>query len=213
MPEHDNNKRGTSPLVRALAVAATATVVASLAVVGTVAAQSGQRFDDVPEHHYAYDAVTWAVENGITEGCGDGTNFCPDRMLSRGHMVTFLKRYHDKFGTNGQTDSDDSEDARRVFGVRGIGTHLSRSVTLTSGLWNVDFDVDHNRRLGAMVLTVFDSEGREEVLVDEVVEDDDYRESFRIRVGSGFSALDPGKIWFQVETIFNADWEIAVTEL
>ena len=70
-----------------------------IALVGTVAAQTDQRFEDVPPDHYAYHSVDWAVENGITAGCGDGTNFCPERNLNRAHMVTFLKRYHDRFGT------------------------------------------------------------------------------------------------------------------
>ena len=60
-------------------------------------AQIQQRFDDVPPDHYAYDAVEWAVEIGVTAGCGDGSNFCPNDKLSRAHMVTFLKRYHDWF--------------------------------------------------------------------------------------------------------------------
>ena len=58
-------------------------------------AQIQQRFNDVPPDHYAYDAVEWAVDIGVTTGCGDGTNFCPNRNLTRAHMVTFLKRYHD----------------------------------------------------------------------------------------------------------------------
>ena len=62
---------------------------------GVAGAQVQQRFDDVPTDHYAYEAVNWAVEIGVTRGCGDGTNFCPDRNLNRANMVTFLKRYHD----------------------------------------------------------------------------------------------------------------------
>ena len=69
-------------------------VVAMLAVVGAVAAQSAQRFNDVPTDHYAYEAVNWAVDAGITGGCGDGTNFCPDAPLNRAQMVTFLHRYN-----------------------------------------------------------------------------------------------------------------------
>ncbi len=69
-----------------------AVVVAVLAAVGTAAAQSSQRFEDVPSDAYFHDAVEWAVENGITTGCGDGTNFCPDDPLTRAHVVTFLHR-------------------------------------------------------------------------------------------------------------------------
>ena len=40
---------------------------------------------------YYYDAVLWAVENGITNGMGDGT-FAPDATCTRGQIVTFLYR-------------------------------------------------------------------------------------------------------------------------
>ena len=77
---------------------ATIGAIALIAVSASVGAALQQaRFDDVPTDHYAYDAVEWAAEAGITAGC-DGTNFCPDNNLNRAHMVTFLKRYHDKFG-------------------------------------------------------------------------------------------------------------------
>ena len=62
---------------------------------GVAGAQVQQRFEDVPTDHYAYEAVNWAVEIGVTRGCGDGTNFCPGRNLNRAETVTFLKRYHD----------------------------------------------------------------------------------------------------------------------
>ena len=68
--------------------------IAVLATVGTVAAQSTQRFEDVPPDHYAFDAIEWAAANGITAGCGDG-RFCPDSSLNRAQMVTFLHRYHE----------------------------------------------------------------------------------------------------------------------
>ena len=74
-------------------VAAVIVVVALGA--GVAGAQVQQRFGDVPTDHYAYEAVDWAVDIGVTVGCGDGTNFCPERNLNRAHMVTFLKRYHD----------------------------------------------------------------------------------------------------------------------
>ena len=73
----------------------TAVIVVVALGAGVAGAQVQQRFNDVPTDHYAYEAVNWAVAAGITVGCGDGTNFCPERNLNRAHMVTFLKRYHD----------------------------------------------------------------------------------------------------------------------
>ena len=48
-------------------------------------------FTDVPAGSYYYDAVLWAVENGITEGTSD-TTFSPDATCSRAQIVTFLWR-------------------------------------------------------------------------------------------------------------------------
>lgn len=48
-------------------------------------------FDDVTIGSYYYDAVLWAVENGITDGTGDGT-FSPDASCTRAQIVTFLWR-------------------------------------------------------------------------------------------------------------------------
>ena len=48
-------------------------------------------FTDVTERGYYYDAVLWAVENGITSGTS-ATTFSPDANVSRTQMVTFLWR-------------------------------------------------------------------------------------------------------------------------
>lgn len=48
-------------------------------------------FTDVSPNRYYYDAVLWAVEQGITNGATE-TTFEPDRLCTRGHIVTFLWR-------------------------------------------------------------------------------------------------------------------------
>ena len=48
-------------------------------------------FTDVPVGSYYYDAVLWAVENGITEGTSD-TTFSPNMTCSRAQIVAFLWR-------------------------------------------------------------------------------------------------------------------------
>lgn len=48
-------------------------------------------FTDVPVGSYYYDAVLWAVENGITKGTSD-TTFTPNMTCSRGQIVAFLWR-------------------------------------------------------------------------------------------------------------------------
>ena len=48
-------------------------------------------FTDVPADSYYYDAVLWAVENGITKGTSS-TTFSPDNTCTRAQIVTFLWR-------------------------------------------------------------------------------------------------------------------------
>ena len=48
-------------------------------------------FTDVPVGSYYYDAVLWAVENGITKGTSD-TTFSPNMICTRAQIVVFLWR-------------------------------------------------------------------------------------------------------------------------
>ena len=48
-------------------------------------------FTDVPSDAFYYNAVNWAVENGITSGVGNN-RFAPNDTCTRGQVVTFLYR-------------------------------------------------------------------------------------------------------------------------
>lgn len=52
-------------------------------------------FTDVAEGAYYYDAVLWAMENGITEGTTP-TTFSPNNPCTRAHAMTFLWRAEGK---------------------------------------------------------------------------------------------------------------------
>ena len=52
---------------------------------------SDMPFTDVSEDAYCYNAVLWAVENGITKGISE-TEFAPDMACTRAQIVTFLWR-------------------------------------------------------------------------------------------------------------------------
>ena len=65
------------------------TVEATFAEIGTE--PESPVFTDVPASAYYYDAVLWAVENGVTEGT-NATTFSPDMSCTRAQMVTFLWR-------------------------------------------------------------------------------------------------------------------------
>ncbi len=51
-------------------------------------------FTDVDSTAYYYDAVLWAVEEGVTNGVSE-TAFGPDQSCTRGQVVTFLWRAKD----------------------------------------------------------------------------------------------------------------------
>ena len=84
-----------------------ALVAGVIAVTATTAAAQGQRFPDVPADHYAFGAVEWAAEVGVTLGYPDGT-FRPQEPLSKGHAVVFMERYYDEI-----LGADESEDFTR----------------------------------------------------------------------------------------------------
>lgn len=58
---------------------------------GGTADVSGNPFTDISKGEYYYDAVLWAVEQGITNGMAAST-FAPDNICTRGQIVTFLYR-------------------------------------------------------------------------------------------------------------------------
>lgn len=60
-------------------------------VCGTKGAEAAPEFDDVKPGAFYFDAVQWAVKNGITNGTGKNT-FSPNNVCSRYQIVMFLWR-------------------------------------------------------------------------------------------------------------------------
>ena len=60
-------------------------------VCGTKGAEAAPEFDDVKPGAFYFDAVQWAVKNGITNGTGKST-FSPNTVCSRYQIVMFLWR-------------------------------------------------------------------------------------------------------------------------
>ena len=59
---------------------------------GSPAVTQWADFTDVDEDSFAYEAVSWAAQEGITEGTG-GKRFSPESPCTRGQMMTFLYRF------------------------------------------------------------------------------------------------------------------------
>lgn len=63
---------------------------------GASSAGSAPHFTDLSRDSLYYDAVLWAVGQGVTNGTGDGTTFSPDKPCTRGQIVTFLYRAYEQ---------------------------------------------------------------------------------------------------------------------
>ncbi len=53
------------------------------------------RFADIDADSFYAPFVERMAELGVTTGCGDGTNFCPDRSTTRAETAAFLSRAYD----------------------------------------------------------------------------------------------------------------------
>lgn len=74
--------------------------------VGKPAVTVRNSFTDVPFDSYYSDAVTWAVEKGVTSGTGGGA-FSPDADCTRAQIVTFLWRAAGKPAATGDSSFTD----------------------------------------------------------------------------------------------------------
>lgn len=64
-------------------------------------------FNDVASNAWYAADVARLVASGVTEGCGDGTGFCPEQDTTRGEMAVFLHRAENRGGweqIEGETD-------------------------------------------------------------------------------------------------------------
>ena len=108
-----------------------------------VVAQS-QRFSDVAADHYAFEAVQWAAEAGVTTGYDDGT-FKPQRPLSKRHAVVFMERYYDEI-----LQAEQSPDF-----TRGDMMILLKAINDGKEVSDVDCDFsDHSDRVRSVVYQV-----------------------------------------------------------
>lgn len=73
------------------------------------------RFNDVPDDAWFTDAVSWAAENRIVNGVGDGS-FEPDTTITREQMAAILFRYAQKknYDVSARGDLNGFPDARKV---------------------------------------------------------------------------------------------------
>lgn len=83
---------------------------------GSPEATGANPFTDVSTSDYYYDAVLWAVANGVTTGTG-ATTFSPDAPVTRAQAVTFQWRAADSPVVSGSSFGDVAADAYYVNAV------------------------------------------------------------------------------------------------
>ena len=69
------------------------------------------RFDDVDSDSSHAPFIERMSELGVTEGCGDGSGFCPDRTVTRAQMAAFLSRAYELPAAPDPGFSDVADDA------------------------------------------------------------------------------------------------------
>ena len=94
---------------------------------------SAMPFTDVPVGSYYYDAVLWAVENGIAKGTSE-TTFGPDASCTRAQIVTFLYR---AFGTPTGGDAAFADTMPNAYYAEAVRWAVATGVT--TGTSNTTF--------------------------------------------------------------------------
>ena len=116
---------------------------------GSPTVSSTSSFSDVSSNSYYYNAVNWAVANGITSGTGNG-KFSPDAKCTRAQIVTFLWKAAGSQSADGSTFSD-------VPGGAYYKNAVSWAVasSITSGTGNGKFSPDQNCTRGQIVTFLY----------------------------------------------------------
>ena len=96
-------------------------------------------FTDVPVGSYYYDAVLWAVENGITKGTSD-TTFSPNAICTRAQSVTFLYRASGSPAVSGSAEFSDV--STTAFYADAVAWAAKKGITtgIGGGLFGSDND-------------------------------------------------------------------------
>lgn len=95
-------------------------------------------FTDVSENHFAYNAVKWAQDKGITEGIGNG-QFGAKQACTRGQIVTFLWRAAGS--PEPQAMPNLSDIARNAYYAKAVSWAMEQGIT--TGTSDTTFSPDN----------------------------------------------------------------------
>ena len=107
-------------------------------------------FADVAEGAYYYDAVLWAMENGITNGM-TADSFAPDGTVTRGQTVTFLWRAAGMMEADAETGFTDVE--TDAYYADAVAWAVENSIT--NGLTKTTFGPENGCTRGQIVTFLY----------------------------------------------------------
>ena len=93
-------------------------------------AVSESSFSDVDAAGFHAPFIARMAELGVTRGCGDGTGFCPDRVVSRAQMAAFLTR---AFGLPAGPDPGFVDVADDAWYVAAVSSLVASNITQGCG--------------------------------------------------------------------------------
>ena len=99
-------------------------------------------FTDVKLSSYDYDAVLWAIKNGVTSGTS-ATTFHPDNTVTRGQTVTFL--YQNAGSPDVETTGSFTDVAATSYYAQAVAWAVKNSITTSvgNGKFAPDADCTH----------------------------------------------------------------------
>jgi hypothetical protein len=99
-----------------------AALIIAVAVLLLIPAAAGARqmFEDVPDGNTHAPGIEWAANNGITLGCGDGSNYCPNEPVTRAQMATFMYRLSGNDPSTAPSINADKTDGSDITDLGGV---------------------------------------------------------------------------------------------
>ena len=97
-------------------------------------------FLDVGDGGTHAEGIEWVADAGVSLGCGDGTNYCPDDSVSRAQMGTFMCRLAGSCSTAPSVNADEVDGYHANELVRFAGAHEDNDalVGVSGGAATVD---------------------------------------------------------------------------
>lgn len=118
-----------------------AIAAATAAVVAPTAVWAFNDFPDVADDNTHHDNIGWLSDNDITQGCGDGTNFCPADNVSRQQMASFMRNLARHVVAGGVSVEHTLGNINVVRSFNNVND-VAPAVTFADGIYTVDFGFD-----------------------------------------------------------------------